>query len=202
MYEKPKSFEVDSLIYQNINSYRLHADNLRFSLFTGYFAAIATAIYYFTSVQFKMAYCVVVLIVSILFMLIIAIQNWFYILFAQYMNDCEKRLVNGLPLTTMHDFSVQNGKNVRPSHPAFDFIMFVFSLLEGYLLYLVIINGFAWNENLMGNIYFKAIVFISSCGVNLAMIIICYRNWDKFIYKFLIKKTSSLFTGESTINKD
>lgn len=189
---------VDVLIYENINKYRLHADNLRFSLFTGYFAVIATAIYYFTNIQFRMSYCILILIISILFMLIISIQNWFYVLFAQFMNDCEEKLVNGIALTTLNDYAKKNGQNIKPSHPAFNFIMIIFSLLEGYLLYLIIINGFPWNKSLIDSKLFNALIFLMASGIFILQIIICYRNWDKFIYKIIIKRTSALFIGDDT----
>jgi len=196
MEQKPRNPETDRLIYQNINLYRLHADNLRFSLFTGYIAAIAASIYYFSNQRFSLAYCGLVYAVSLLFMMVIAIQNWFYVLFARFMRDCEQKLADGEPLSTLNEFAESNGSSIKPSHPTFDMIMYIFSILEGYLLYLLVLNGFNWSSALWGNDLFKVLLFLLATGASLALIIICYRKWDKLIYRRVIKKTSSLFTGD------
>jgi sulfur transfer protein SufE len=50
---------------------------------------------------------------------ILAVQNWFYNLFARFVDDCEDRMVKGLCLISLHSFAQEKGQEINPFHPAF-----------------------------------------------------------------------------------
>jgi len=88
--------DVDKLLYEKANTYRLHADNLRWTLLGGYGAFFAAVIFqlkdnpvqqdFQTAALFFVLFCV-----SILYLFILAVQSWYYNLFSAYVEDCEEK---------------------------------------------------------------------------------------------------------------
>ncbi len=191
-----KAFEVDKLLYQNINTYRLHADNLRFQLFLGYLAAfVAILSYLFTlkdvpviSTQAAIL-CIALYLVSLLYMLVLAVQNWFYILFAKYMGECETRLRHGIHLRTLQEFTSEKGCKINPNHPAFNFVLLIYCILEsilGFLVFVLLIPSHL-TYRLSGLMAFGILC------LHVFLLSLMLIKWNTVVYESLIVKFSALF---------
>jgi hypothetical protein len=82
------------LIYNKGNSYRLHTENLRWILLGGYAVFFTTAI---QSLQTKTGLgkagvAFAAFFISILVLLILAIQSWYYNAYADFVKECEDRI--------------------------------------------------------------------------------------------------------------
>lgn len=198
--------EANRLIYENSNTYRLHADNLRWTLLGGYAAFFAAAATLLTSGgnQSSMENVIINLtlfIVSNAYLLVLAVQNWFYNLFAKFVKECEERLSKGEDLRPMEEFAVQKGAYVNPFHPAFFFAEIVIALTSFYFLLSTfasplcafIDNKFPPNLKFITVLIFIIIVLVV---LSLYLIVVNYflfRRWNEIIYNKLIKRFSILW---------
>jgi hypothetical protein len=191
--------EANRLIYEKSNSYRIHSDNLRWTLLGAYFvffAAIINQSLTNPNNQKNSATAWIFLIlffVSICFLLMLSVQNWFYNLFAQYVNECEQRLSRNINLRTMQEFASENGKDITPFHPAFIFALLVVLIGSFLCLY---ISASIFFLAIWGNLKFDVIFFIIVILITLAFIY-SFKHWDKTIYKGLIFTLSNIFKGPS-----
>ncbi|MCF7965503.1 MAG: hypothetical protein K9L79_08180 [Methylobacter tundripaludum] len=177
--------DANSLIYQNANTYRLHADNLRWVLLGGY----ATFLVGMLSTQNNILESPVVAIglaaISFLYLLILAVQNWFYNLFARFVDECESRLASKENLRPLQEFAKEKGKDITPFHPAFYFALVIQPLGITIFLY----KGFAAIcKTEMPLLLWSAVFF----AILLVMHFL-FKGWNKFIYKGLIVKLSNLY---------
>ncbi len=105
--------KTDELIYKNANQYRLHADNLRWTLLGGY-AAFIVAILSLSKSNIDIInnaiFYLLLFAVSWGYFWILAVQNWFYNLFARFVDDCENRLTLGKNLQTLKSFAQKKRK--------------------------------------------------------------------------------------------
>jgi hypothetical protein len=177
---------VNALVYQNANIYRLHADNVRWLLLGGY----ATFLVGMLSVQNNILESPLVAIgmsaISVLYLLILAVQNWFYNLFARFVDECEFRLVALQDLRPLKEFAIEKGEYITPFHPAFYFALLIIPL--GITLFLY--KGFAPIYKTEKSLSLWLVVFITV----LTMMHFVFRNWNEIVYKGLIVKLSNLYS--------
>jgi hypothetical protein len=178
--------DVNSLIYQNANTYRLHADNLRWILLGGY----ATFLVGMLSTQNNIIESPVVALglatISFLYLLILAVQNWFYNLFARFVDECEMRLTKTENLRPLQEFAKEKGKDITPFHPSFYFALIILPLGMTLFLY----KGFATIFNAETPLILWSSVFIL---IFLTMHFL-FKNWNKIVYKNLISKLSNFYS--------
>ena len=201
--------EVDYLIYQKSNTYRLHADNLRWTLLGGYAAFFAATVTLLPgnnnigSIE-SVAINILLFIVSIGYLLVLAVQNWFYNLFALFVKECEQRLCDGKSLRPLEEFAVQQGSHVTPFHPAFFFAELVVAITSFYFLYsafaipLRSFLDFSFDSIISEHQLVSTLTFIDSVLVILAAYLILlnyflFRRWNAIIYKRLIVPFSNLW---------
>lgn len=200
----------DKLIYENSNKYRLHADNLRWTLLGGYAAFFAALLSMFkssptTSIINNTAITSLIFIISFLYLWILAIQNWFYNLFARWVDDCEYRLVKEIKLRPLQDFASSKGSTVNPYHPAFFLAEIIVGILSFCFLALTI-------KNINIPVISKFLQTIPKWIITaLWIVLFCsyfgflnfvFKKWDKYVYKRIIVKLSNLYkpVSKSTIS--
>ena len=189
----------NELIYQKANVYRLHADNLRWSLLGG-FVAILVAIFSIPqSNSFKFdnpTLSLLFFLISFAYLWILAIQNWFYNLFAQFVNDCEARLIKNKDLISLNCFAVEIGGDINPFHPSFFLAEIIVASIAYYFLCSFFDNIrfdpvtdtiYRFGENT------PFIIKIIGYFIYMSVLHIIFKNWNRFIYKPIIKKVSNLY---------
>ncbi|HNX00569.1 MAG TPA: hypothetical protein PLE74_10980 [Candidatus Cloacimonadota bacterium] len=197
--QRGHEFEVDKLIYQNINTYRLQGDNLRFQLFLGYLASMAAMIYYLSTINThneisiqSSIFGIAVYIISLLYILILAVENWFYILFARFMSECEERLRNGIRLRTLHQYSLAQGNNINPIHPSFNFALVIYCILESYLLFVIFLI-FSKKYLIGVSSFIIVLSFVGILAIHFLLLTLLFYHWEPLIYKKLINTDAVFF---------
>ncbi len=165
--------ESDRLIYEKSNTYRLHADIVRWALLGGYAAFFGATITIAQDIGFFL------FIVSVLYLFVLAVQNWFYNLFALFVKECECRLAKNQKLRPIEEFAKSVGVTVNPFHPAFFFSML--AVVASSVAFLV-----------------KSMELNASDSICLFLIMnllfyLWFRNWNSWVYLPFIKKHSNLF---------
>lgn len=166
----------DRLIYKKSNNYRLHADILRWALLGGYAAFFGATI---KIAENKPAIGILLFIISLAYILVLAVQNWFYNLFALFVKECEYRIANNLRLRPLEEFAQEVGPSVNPFHPAFFFALFAVVLSSVAFLSYAFGFGFIISSVLVIIMY----VLFSNW----------FKNWNKWVYLPLIEKYSNLY---------
>ncbi len=85
---KSKKHISDKDIYKHAILYRIHQDNLRWKLFI---AALAYSFALKLSNNLTIAAVVSLNLIGIFYSLIITIENYYYVLFKKYVDNCEKK---------------------------------------------------------------------------------------------------------------
>lgn len=168
--------DLDKLLYEKSNTYRIHADNLRWILLGGYAAFFGATIQYTNNASIG----VLLFFVSICYFFVLAVQNWYYNLFSRYVKDCEMRLKEKSPLLSMKEFNDVNSASVNPFHESY-FFAYVCVLMASSV-YLV--KGFElglWLAMLLILVLLVALFFSMKC-------------WNFIVYETIIKRLSSLFS--------
>ncbi len=183
------------LIYNKGNSYRLHTENLRWILLGGYAVFFTTAI---QSLQTKTGlgkagFAFAAFFISILVLLILAIQSWYYNAYADFVKECEDRISKNVDLRTHANFLEEKARFITPFHEAFFFAMIGVVGTSSWFLftaYKAFISEFQYKLTFTGN--FLAILV---CFIFLSIIFCCsIRWWNDIIYKRIIKRLNDLLT--------
>jgi hypothetical protein len=193
--------DPNQLIYENSNTYRIHADNLRWTLLGGY-AAIFAAVFSISDTgtsSFDIANSTIsfaLFVISFLYLWILAIQNWFYNLFARFVDECEDRLVRGENLRTLQSFAKDVGSTVNPFHPAFFLAQLIVASAAFYFMFLVIKHSYIPTISELLNSLSSAFVNILTVVlfiVYFGILNFIFKRWDKLVYKRVIKPFSNLY---------
>ncbi len=195
--------EADKLIYQNSNTYRLHADNLRWTLLGGYAAILAAIVSFAPSgtdgniIDINQPLIsLLAFILSFAYFWILAVQNWFYNLFAKWVDDCEYRLVAGMHLQSMQSLAKAEGSTVSPFHPAFFLVELMVGTIAYFFLALTIKNYSIPN---LTPILQSMPTWLASSLWILGMILyftllnVMFLKWDKLVYKPIIMRLSNIY---------
>ncbi len=201
--------DADRLIYEKSNTYRLHADKLKWTLLGGYGAFFAAAASLLSpdisspGVQ-DVAVNLLLFVFSVLFLIALAVQNWFYNLFSKFVKECEGRLVKNERLRSLEDFAVDQGKYVNPFHPSFFFAELVVGVTSFYFLFASLYSSILlfigksidtfpiWLKILfvLGLLLVLLILFVVYFWI---LNVVLFRQWDKYIYRRLIIPFSNLW---------
>ena len=195
--------EVNRLIYENSNTYRLHADNLRWTLLGGYavfFTAAATLLSNTRLDPIDTSILKLTLfIVSNVYLLVLAVQNWFYNLFSKFSKDCEYRLLKGKNLRSLEKFTKKKGSHINPVHPAFFFAELIIALTSFYFLFSIFASSLiTYIDSLFIAPPIPWLIFIIIVIVALSLYLIVanyflFRHWNDYIYNGIIKRFSNLW---------
>jgi hypothetical protein len=198
--------DANQLIYQNSNIYRIHADNLRWTLL-GSYAAILAATFSFSKAELSDINSIdptvsfILFFVSFAYLWVLAVQNWFYNLFAKFVDECEYRLWKGRKLRPLQEFAKEMGASISPFHPAFFFAEVIVGVVAYYFLFLSIKNSYipTVSEFLNGlPSSILATLAILLFLIYFASLNFVFANWDKIVYKKIIVPFSNLYRPTST----
>jgi len=178
--------ESDKLIYEKSNAYRLHTDKLRWTLLAGYAAFFAVVTRIFSEngdcdSDIKLYY-LVSFAISTLYFLVLAVQNWFYNLFAQFVTECEFRIVNEKNLRSLEEFAKERGEVITPFHSSFFFSLLIVALLSSWFLS-EFINAGTLTTLVIFVVYFSGFYF-------------AFKKWNSVVYRNLIEPFSNLFNNQ------
>jgi hypothetical protein len=184
------------VILENAHKYRLHQDLLRWSLLAGYAAFFAASLGVLTSdilgkapsaQSFVALFC---FLIGTCYFLCLAIENWYYNLFAKHVKDTEERLSrNERPRTIAEFGSAVNGQ-VSPFHHSFFFALVV--VLAGNTAFLYIALGrfksfldqIPHSHEAAGVVCFLCLVWV---------FIRLFMHWHRLVYRTLIEPWQNLF---------
>lgn len=205
----PNKNEIDALIYKNANTYRLHADNLRWTLLGGYAAFIAGV---FSIINIKetglesldIKISILLFVISFGYLFILAIQNWFYNLFAQWVDDCEHRLIEEKRLRSLQQFAKIRGPEITPYHPAFYVAELIVGSIAFLFLYLFLANLEVPTISEFINNLDKPLIFllIGICFlIYFGVLHYIFKHWDRMVHKPIIVKLSNLYKPVIDLNE-
>ena len=115
--------ELKTKLFENGNTYRIHQDTLRWTLLAGYAAFLVGILSLDKKPDGLIAAGLVT--IGICYMFILAVENFFYNLFAEYVKDCEKNIAENKTPRTVRDFTDTECKNIGPFHHSFFFALIV-----------------------------------------------------------------------------
>ena len=188
-------------IYTNANAYRLHADNLRWTLLGG-FAALIAGLYSISlgragsGLEISAFIYFVGFIISLAYLWILAVQNWFYNLFARFVDDCESRMVKNIPLQTLQSFAKKNGAHITPFHPSFFMALLIVGTVS-YVCLLLFLNSVSvpYLTIVLNRMAGSWPVFFKITGYfgYLLLLHMVFKNWNEWVYKPFIVKLSNMY---------
>ena len=165
----------DDELYKNANSYRLHQDVLRWSLLAGYAAFLVGIIS--LNRGFNLLSGIALVAIGYCYMCILAVENFFYNLYAEYVKDCESRAESSSKLRTVREFSSVEAHRISPFHHSFFFAVTIV---------------------LFGN--FMVVGFLSSHGVRIAFYVLniiiflaIFLAWKTFVFPYIVLPIQRIF---------
>jgi|GEM_PF-1270905 len=179
-----------NLIYTNANTYRLHADNLRWTLFGGYIIIFGTV--YSINEPYI---CLALWIFSIFYLFILSVQHWFYNLFAKYSAECEQNIIDNKNLKSLERFAKDYGSFIKLDHPAYTFALLIVSVCAAiffarFISSLITIPLF-YCLNISNICLFTGL----SIFIHVILIFILSIFWNSFVYENIIKNLANLWGG-------
>jgi hypothetical protein len=193
--------EADKLIYQNSNTYRLHTDNLRWTLLGGYAAILAAIVSFAPSGTDtldinKPIISLIAFILSFAYFWILAVQNWFYNLYAKWVDDCEYRLIAGRHLQSLQSIAKTEGETISPFHPAFFLAELIVGTIAYSFLALTIRNSTVPNLTpILQAMPAWLAFFLWLGGMALYFYVLndIFRKWNRLVYKPIILRLSNIY---------
>jgi hypothetical protein len=194
--------EADRMIYEKSNTYRLHADNLRWTLLAGYAAFFVAVLSNVSGISArdsdKATLAGFLFLVSTCYLFILAVQNWFYNLFSRFVTECEDRICQDERLRTLENFAQNEAQNITPFHPAFFFALGVVALGSSFFLVQSLRAAFypEWQSQPTW------ITFLITPSVSVIYTLIglfIFSRWDALVYRRFIKRFSNLFAPKKVI---
>jgi hypothetical protein len=183
--------EADRLLYEKGNLYRLHADNLRWTLLGGYGALLIGAVSVADAPPFLLFWGF-----SIGAYFVLAVQNWFYNLFARYVSECEERIISEKRLRSMDSFARERGPEISPFHPAFVFALAGVAIASGWLAARAVEQLWPASTHRHSTLITLAVL------IHFVAFVMVTRQWTSLVYNGLIKRLSNLWHGPQRPGKD
>lgn len=196
--------ESDKLLYEKANTYRLHADNLRWTLLGGYGAFFAAVMLQLkdTGLQPNPQTALLFLIlfsISLFYLFILAVQSWYYNLFGAYVEDCEERLVSGQKLESLATFTESARATITPLHFGFSFALYIVAFTSlGFLIPVFQYVFFSLQIDIAQNLFRILGFAILGFLLYIAIFRLIFRNWNKLAFPLL----SALSGDESSKNRN
>jgi len=167
---------ADKDLFENANKYRLHQDTLRWTLLAGY-AAFLVGLLSIEKSRLPDALRIVLVAVGICYMVILAVENFFYNLFAEYVKDCESRRDSEQKLRTLREFSAAEAGRVGPFH-----LSFVFALM------IVLLGNIALTLDVASCVT-RIILF----AVSPLFFVLTLLLWRVFVFRYLVLPFQRIF---------
>ena len=188
----------NTAIYENANKYRLHQDNIRWTLAGGYVVFLVASVKIITDIDdpfFLSILAFVFFCVGLAYLIICGVENWFYKLFAEYVKECDKAIGESKRLPTLTQYTGAHNKEITPEHPSF--IPFLSAFAIGNNAYIALLL-FKWFGNAAWAVKVSAAFF---CIIFTIFSFLVFREfvaeWNDLVYPF-VKKYQHLWTKPAT----
>ena len=200
--KSPNNRIIDKLLYQRSNTYRLHLDNLRWTLLGGFIAFLVVAFNILGKSENGLGPSLPTIylflwLITLAYFIILSVQNWYYNLYSEYVDDCESKLIQSKRLAGYLEFARNNREKIKPYHPAYSFAVFIVGIISFVFIYLFLkssyLNGitpFFQNLPQFLNMLFWVFGFL----LYFSGIVSIHRNWNQF-YSFILKYFSPKTDG-------
>ena len=170
----------NTAIYQNANSLRMHQDNLRWTILAGYltFFSASSALLQKDILPKHPSSTIPLFLFCVgnLFLLILAIESWYYNLYSRYVDDCEAKLLKGEGLLAVSAFRESAKETISPFHYSFIFALSI---------------------NVLGNAFYARhfLGWHACClGVYVSIWLILLITWKYTVYGCVLWPLHRLFT--------
>jgi hypothetical protein len=163
-------------LFRNGNTYRLHQDVLRWPLLGGYIAFFAGIIGLANKPDKWLG--IGLAFVGVFYMFILAVENFFYNLFAEYVKDCEVRSDTNEKLRTLQQFSKEKAKQIGPFHHSFFFALLI--VLFGNI---TIIQIYVCDQILAPLLHI----------LNAAIFLLIFWGWRKLVFPYFVSHLQKIF---------
>ena len=133
------------LLYEQSHKYRLHQDTLRWTLLGGYAAFFAATTGLLATEQMSkrpeltIALSAILVVIGTAYFAVLAVENWYYNVFAMYVRDCDQRLSSGSELQTMEEFSESSAEEIPTFHLSFWFAELI--VVAGNTVFLFVLTS-------------------------------------------------------------
>ena len=169
----------DDELFRNGNSYRLHQDTLRWTLVAGY-AAFLVGIMGITGLSKKPHELlgIFIVVIGFCYMFILAVENFFYNLFSEYVKDCESRHDGKEELRTLQQFAQDKAKQIGTFHHSFFFAMLI-----------VLLGNFGLIDQLIEEAQTK--FYLNAA--NLVAFLLIFFFWRILVFPYLVSPLQNVF---------
>ena len=175
------------LIYENANSLRTHQDNLRWTISAGYFAFLGAALAFFEPNKIPAEIAVhlpkLLFVFSLFFLIILAVESWWYNVFSSYVGDCEAKFSRQHTHEPLFEFRKRIAATTTPFHHSFIFVLAFVALTNILFLHLCLkqfgITGVA------DKVILSVWLILLCCGC---------RYWNRLTYGLVLSNLERLLT--------
>jgi hypothetical protein len=182
--------EKDRTLYTNANTYRLHQDNVRWTLAGGYAAFLGASVTILsgraiTDNIFFYLLAAAFFLIGTAYLFILGVENWYYNYFADYVIDCETRIDNSLGLRTLSSFGDERATEITPDHPSFILSLSIVALGNSYYIVAILskaISDTTWYWKLIEIGVYLIITWIYFCLFRKL-----FRKWNQLVYPWIKK---------------
>ena len=108
------------IFYDNANRYRIHQDTLRWTLAAGYLGSFVAAVGGIGVTAGSVPLCLSLMrsiglwVFGTVYLFVLAVENWYYNLFADYVKECEVRLHRGNKLRPLSEYAADRAPSTSP----------------------------------------------------------------------------------------
>jgi|SRR6266853_1750437 len=175
------------LLYENANELRTHQDNLHWTIAGSYVALFGASVTLFrkdSMPDLLEPYLVPGLfVVGNFFLLILAVESWYYNVFSTYVKDCEARFARQQPPRPLHDCTKDVAAKTTPFHPSFFFVLLFVACTNSVFLSL-------W----LNKAHSSPALFWASIATYFVVLFLCCRYWNLLTYKLILRTLERLLS--------
>jgi hypothetical protein len=136
---------------------------------------------------------IVLFLIGTCYLVLLAIENWFYNLFADYVKETEDRLMCKREVRPLSHFAKDKGHVTNPFHPSFYFALVAVTLGNTFFI-IISLNRFL--DALSAGaviILCKAIIFLLFFSVYLWFFHFIFKRWERIVYRRIIHPLQHLY---------
>ena len=189
-----------STILENAHKYRMHQDVLRWTLLGGYAAFLGTTLALLSSSSMRenwdlqRAASLVLFGIGTCYLFVLAVENWFYNVFAKHASHCEEAMRLDETPMTIAEFFRTSASTVTPFHSSFFFSLLVLALGNCAYLYIGVRNFFDHPLKAKDVDWYLTGAMLTFTVIYFLFFYLLFKAWDRIVYKRLIIRLQNFFS--------